>query len=166
MEAENARSVYVAVECNDAPWPTDWEVWDRDNTRLARRAPFETWANVWANLPCAFWPAPRQRPLDVRAGAGALPPTLILAAERDAAIPYEGALELHRRLAGSALVTERDTGTHGVAGGSNACVNGHLEAYLLTGRVPARRASCAPRPEPEARAVAPAGKATPARPTA
>ncbi|MCX2924636.1 alpha/beta hydrolase [Streptomyces sp. NEAU-W12] len=152
VETENARAVYVAVECNDAPWPTDWAVWDRDNTRLARRAPFGTWDNVWTNLPCAFWPAPRQQPLDVRAGTGALPPTLVLAAERDAATPHEGALELHRRLAGSALVTERDAGTHGIAGGTNACVNGHLEEYLLTGRVPGRRASCAPRPEPAPRA--------------
>ncbi|MGC0374031.1 alpha/beta hydrolase [Streptomyces sp. SAI-229] len=148
-EAENARAVYLAVECNDAPWPTDWAVWDRDNTRLARRAPFETWDNVWTNLPCAYWRAPRQRPLDVRAGSGALPPTLVLAAERDAATPYDGALELHRRLAGSALVTERDAGSHGLAGGANACVHGHLEAYLLDGRVPGRRASCAPHPEPE-----------------
>ncbi|MFE1508184.1 alpha/beta hydrolase [Streptomyces sp. NPDC058726] len=147
-EAENSRAVYLAVECNDAPWPTDWAVWDRDNTRLARRAPFETWANVWTNLPCAYWKAPRQRPLDVRAGRGELPPTLILAAERDAAAPYDGALELHRRLAGSTLVTERDAGSHGIAGGPNACVNGHLEAYLLDGRVPGRRASCAPHPEP------------------
>ncbi|OSP39207.1 aminopeptidase, partial [Streptomyces sp. 13-12-16] len=63
--------------------------------------------------------------------------------------PYDGALELHRRLAGSALVTERDAGSHGLAGGANACVHGHLEAYLLDGRVPGRRASCAPHPEPE-----------------
>ncbi|WP_228918918.1 alpha/beta hydrolase [Streptomyces sp. DH20] len=148
-EAENTRAVYLAVECNDAPWPTDFAVWDRDNTRLARRAPFETWNNVWTNLPCAYWPAPRLKPLDVRAGKGELPPTLILAAERDAATPYDGALELHRRLAGSALVTERDAGSHGLAGGANACVNAHLTAYLLEGRVPGRRASCAPRPAPE-----------------
>lgn len=153
-EAENTRAVYLAVECNDAPWPVRWAVWDRDNTRLARRAPFETWGNVWTNLPCAFWKGPRQRPLDVRAGNGELPPTLILAAERDAATPYDGALELHRRLAGSTLVTERDAGSHGVAGGSNACVNAHLEAYLLDGRVPGRRASCAPHPAPEPKPVA------------
>ncbi|MGV9531524.1 alpha/beta hydrolase, partial [Streptomyces cellulosae] len=151
-EAENTRAVYLAVECNDAPWPTDFAVWDRDNTRLARRAPFETWDNVWTNLPCASWPAPRQRPLDVRAGEDALPPTLILAAERDAATPYDGALELHRRLTGSALVTERDAGSHGLAGGANACVNAHLTAYLLEGRVPGRRASCAPHPAPAPRA--------------
>ncbi|WP_030954213.1 alpha/beta hydrolase [Streptomyces sp. NRRL S-481] len=148
-EAENTRAVYVAVECNDAPWPTDWTVWDRDNTRLARVAPFETWENVWTNLPCAYGRGPRQRPVDVGAGPGELPPTLIIAAERDAATPYDGALELHRRLAGSVLVTERDAGAHGLAGGPNACVGGHLEAYLLEGRLPGRRTDCAPHAEPE-----------------
>ncbi|MET9952041.1 alpha/beta hydrolase [Streptomyces sp. NPDC006339] len=162
----NGAAVYTAVECNDAPWPEDFALWDRDNTRLARQAPFETWDNVWANLPCAYWKAPRQKPLDVRTGPGVLPPVLILAAERDAAAPYEGALEMQRRLSGSALVTERGAGTHGIAGGANACVNRHLERYLLTGAVPAvraeggaggagsgktpvRRASCAPHPEPD-----------------
>ncbi|MEV6592624.1 alpha/beta hydrolase [Streptomyces acidicola] len=145
---ENADAVYTAVECNDAPWPTNWRVWDRDNTRLARTAPFETWANVWTNLPCAYWPVPRQRPLDVRTGPGELAPTLILAAERDAATPYGGALELHRRLSGSVLVTEQDAGTHGLVGGPNMCVNGYLETYLLEGRLPAGQAGCAPRPEP------------------
>ncbi|MBT2440007.1 alpha/beta fold hydrolase [Streptomyces sp. ISL-36] len=149
----NGTAVYTAVECNDAPWPEDFAVWDRDNTRLAKLAPFETWDNVWTNLPCAYWKAPRQKPLDVRTGPGVLPPVLILAAERDAATPYEGALELQRRLSGSALVTERDAGTHGIGGGANACVNGHLEKYLLTGavpgRTPVRRASCAPHPEPD-----------------
>ncbi|MEU6551117.1 alpha/beta hydrolase [Streptomyces sp. NPDC046915] len=148
-ETENLNAVYTAVECNDAPWPTDWAVWDRDNTRLARVAPFETWENVWMNLPCAYWPAPRQRPVDVRTGPGELPPTLILAAERDAAAPYDGALEMRRRLADSVLVTERDAGTHGIAGGPNTCVNAHLQAYLLEGRLPVRHASCAPHPEPK-----------------
>lgn len=148
-ESENGNAVYTAVECNDGSWPTDWRVWDRDNTALARRAPFETWDNAWMNLPCAYWPAPRQKPADVRTGPGELPPTLILAAERDAATPYKGALELQRRLAGSVLVTERNAGTHGIAGGGNACVHAYLEEYLLQGKAPVRRAECAPRPEPD-----------------
>ncbi|MFJ6694720.1 alpha/beta hydrolase [Streptomyces sp. NPDC091272] len=145
---ENGNAVYTAVECNDATWPTDFRTWDRDNSQLAERAPFETWDNAWMNLPCAYWPAPRQQPVDVRAERGALPPTLILAAERDAATPYQGALELQERLPGAALVTERDAGTHGIGGGPNACVNKHLETYLLTGKTPVRRASCAPHQEP------------------
>ncbi|MEW2131314.1 alpha/beta hydrolase [Streptomyces sp. NPDC005435] len=147
-EAENGSAVYSAVECDDAPWPTDFALWDRDNTRLARVAPFETWDNVWANLPCAYWPVPRQRPLDVRTSPGATPPVLILAAERDAAAPYAGALEMARRLAGSTLVTERGAGTHGVGPGPNRCVNAHVDAYLLEGHLPGARAACAPRPEP------------------
>lgn len=148
--SENSNAVYTAVECNDAAWPRSWSVWDRDNTRLARRAPFETWQNAWMNLPCAFWTAHRQRPIDVGAAPRALPPTLLLAAERDAATPYEGAVELHRRLPGSSLVTERGAGTHGIAYGPNACVNRHVERYLLTGQVPGRHASCGPRQEPAA----------------
>ncbi|WP_381792819.1 alpha/beta hydrolase [Streptomyces niveus] len=148
VDNENSNAVYTAVECNDAPWPTDWKVWNRDNTKLAEVAPFETWDNAWMNLPCAFWPAQRQRPVDIRTSAGELPPTLILAAERDAATPYPGALELQRRLAGSVLVTERGAGTHGIAGGTNECVNDHVEAYLLTGKTPVRRAECAPHAEP------------------
>lgn len=147
---ENANAVYTAVECNDAPWPTDWETWDRDNSRLARVAPFETWENAWMNLPCAFWAEPRRQPLDLRTDAGALPPVLLLAAERDAATPYEGARELARRLGGSAdLVTEKDAGSHGLAGAHNACVNRHVDRYLLTGRRPGD-VTCAPRPEPKA----------------
>ncbi|MGW8887799.1 alpha/beta hydrolase [Streptomyces sp. NPDC055749] len=145
---ENANAVYTAVQCNDAPWPTDWRVWDRDHTAVAGIAPFETWANAWMNLPCAYWPAPRQEPVDVGTEWGELPPVLILAAERDAATPYEGALELQRRLRGAALVTERDAGSHGIGGSGNACVDKHLETYLLTGRTPVRRAECAPHREP------------------
>ncbi|MBZ4317877.1 alpha/beta hydrolase [Streptomyces huiliensis] len=149
--AENGNAVYTAVECNDAHWPRDWSRWNRDNERLARRAPFETWNNAFMNLPCAYWKAPRQRPFEVGTARRALPPVLLLAAERDAATPYAGALELLRRLRGSAtLVTERDAGTHGIGGGPNACVNGYFEKYLLTGEVPTRNVTCAGRQEPRA----------------
>ncbi|MFI2371785.1 alpha/beta hydrolase [Streptomyces sp. NPDC018833] len=148
-ETENSNAVYTAVECNDAPWPEDWQTWDHDNTLLARVAPFETWDNAWMNLPCAFWTAPRQQPVDVRTQPGELPTTLILAAERDAATPIEGAHELQRRLGGSVLITEEEAGTHGIGGGGNACVNAYVEDYLLHGQTPVRRASCAPHPEPD-----------------
>ncbi|MGQ4517274.1 alpha/beta fold hydrolase [Streptomyces sp. DW26H14] len=159
-DAENANAVYTAVECNDAPWPTRWRDWDRDNTGLARTAPFETWANAFMNLPCAYWPAPHRQPVDVRTAPGRLPPTLILAAQRDAATPYAGARELQRRLSGSALVTERDAGTHGIAGGPNACVNAYVDDYLLTGRTPDGSASCAPHAPPRPVSL-PSGKALP-----
>ncbi|MFZ3473600.1 alpha/beta hydrolase [Streptomyces sp. 4.24] len=153
-EDENATAVYTATLCNDAPWPADWETWDRDNTELARTAPFETWTNAFLNLPCAFWPVrERQRPVDVGArpagAAGVLPGTLVVAAERDGATPYAGALELRRRLGPRAgLVTEEGAGTHGVVGGRNDCVDAHVERYLLTGDTSGGDVTCAPHPEP------------------
>ncbi|MER5929477.1 alpha/beta hydrolase [Streptomyces sp. NPDC002054] len=168
-EQENASAVYTAVLCNDAPWPADAAVWDRDHLALAGRAPFAAWGQAWLNLPCAFWPvSPRQQPVAVGGPAAArLPRTLIVAAERDAATPYRGALELQRRLGGgAALVTEWGAGTHGVAGGRNACVDRHVERYLLTGETAGRRAGCAPHPEPapvslDGRAAATRGSALP-----
>ncbi|WP_327303857.1 alpha/beta hydrolase [Streptomyces sp. NBC_01298] len=151
VEGENATAVYTATLCNDAPWPADWETWDRDNTELARTAPFETWANAFLNLPCAFWPVrERQRPVDVGVRPDApLPRTLIVAADRDGATPYGGALELQRRLGPRAgLVTETGAGTHGVVGGRNDCVDAHVERYLLTGDTAGSRVTCAPHPEP------------------
>ncbi|MCX5011080.1 alpha/beta hydrolase [Streptomyces sp. NBC_00555] len=152
-EAENATAVYTAVLCNDASWPADWATWDRDHTELARTAPFETWSNAFLNLPCASWPVrARQRPVAVGTGSARLPRlprTLIVAAERDGATPYPGALELQRRLGTeAALVTEMGAGTHGVFGGRNDCVDRHVERYLLTGDTSGWRVTCAPHPEP------------------
>ncbi|MFC7218396.1 alpha/beta hydrolase [Streptomyces polyrhachis] len=147
---ENGNAVYTTVECNDAEWPTSWATWDQDASHVARMAPFETWDNTWMNLPCAFWKSPRQQPVDVNIPQGELPPVLILAAERDAATPYAGARSLHRRLGGSTLVTERGSGSHGIAGGANACVNTYVDRFLLEGRTPGPRADCAPHALPTA----------------
>ncbi|MEV7288514.1 alpha/beta hydrolase [Streptomyces sp. NPDC093252] len=146
--AENGNAVYTAVECADAKWPTDWRTWDRDNTRLHRDYPFLTWANAWMNLPCATWPVRQNTPVDVRTGKG-LPPVLIVQAERDAATPYGGALELHKRFRGSRLITERDAGSHGVTGLVNPCVNDRVDTYLLTGKLDAGNVTCAPHAVPK-----------------
>ncbi|MFF4603340.1 alpha/beta hydrolase [Streptomyces sp. NPDC001339] len=148
IAAENGNAVYTAVECTDTAWPTSWRKWDRDNTRLHQRAPFMTWANAWMNLPCATWPVKQQRPVEVRTGKG-LPNVLIVQSERDAATPYDGAVELHKRFEGSRLITERDAGSHGVTGETNSCVNTRVDAYFLGGRTDAADVTCAPHAEPE-----------------
>ncbi|MET9725584.1 alpha/beta hydrolase [Streptomyces zaomyceticus] len=146
--SENGNAVYTAVECADAPWPTSWKTWDRDNSRLHQKYPFMTWANAWMNLPCATWSAPRQRPTEVKTGKG-LPPVLIAQSERDAATPYAGAVELHKRFKGSRLITEKDAGSHGITGLVNPCLNTKVEAYLLTGKLDARDQTCAPHATPK-----------------
>lgn len=146
--AENSNAVRNAVLCSDAPWPRRWERWERDSIRIGRAAPFHTWGSLRTNLPCAYWKTPPARPLDVGTAPGELPPVLLTAATRDAATPYSGAVETHRRLPGSSLVTERGAGRHGVGDG-NKCVDAHIAAYLLHGRTPGASVDCAARAEPE-----------------
>ena len=145
--AENGTAVYTAVECADAAWPATWRTWDRDSTALNARYPFLTWSNTWLNLPCATWPVPHRTPVDVRSRPG-LPGVLIVQSALDAATPYAGALELHRRLAGSRLVTERDAGSHGVTGLVNPCVNSRVDAYLLDGTLDGHDVACGPHAAP------------------
>lgn len=99
------------------------------------------------NLPCATWKSKQSRPIEVGAQRG-LAPVLIVQSERDAATPYEGALSLHRRLAGSRLITEKNAGSHGVTGVVNPCVNTRVDTYLLTGKVDAQDVTCAPHATP------------------
>ncbi|MET7902890.1 alpha/beta hydrolase [Streptomyces sp. NPDC005336] len=147
ISSENGNAVYTAVECADAKWPTSWATWDRDNTRLNKDYPFLTWSNAWMNLPCATWGAKQHTPLEVGAAKG-LPKTLIVQSTRDAATPYDGAVELHKRLAGSRLITEKDAGSHGVTGLVNPCINDRVDAYLLKGTVDAKDVTCGPHATP------------------
>ncbi|MFJ4965145.1 alpha/beta hydrolase [Streptomyces sp. NPDC088729] len=148
---ENGYSVYTAVQCRDAAWPRLWSTWRNDTRRIHAEAPFMTWNNTWYNAPCADWPVEPLTPLPV--ANDRLPATLLLQATGDAATPYEGALGMHRALAGSSLVVERGGANHGVSLSGNACLDKHLTAYLTDGSVPRGRgeadAVCRALPDPK-----------------
>ncbi|GAA2255691.1 alpha/beta hydrolase [Streptomyces amakusaensis] len=146
--SENSNAVYTAVECADAKWPTKWKTWDRDNTRLHQDYPFLTWSNAWMNLPCSTWSTKQHTAVNVKSSKG-LPGVLIVQAERDAATPVEGAYELHKRLKGSRLIVEKNAGSHGVTGITNACVNQRVDAYLLNGTLDAANVTCDPHAAPK-----------------
>ncbi|MEU0597152.1 alpha/beta hydrolase [Streptomyces sp. NPDC006393] len=148
ISSENGNAVYTAVECTDAKWPTSWKKWDQDNTRLNAKYPFLTWSNAWMNLPCATWPVQQRTPVNVKTGKG-LPQVLIVQSTRDAATPYPGAVELHKRFKGSRLITEKDAGSHGVTGLVNPCINSRVDAYLLTGKVDGSDVTCTPHATPQ-----------------
>ncbi|MFF0162502.1 alpha/beta hydrolase [Streptomyces sp. NPDC005263] len=148
IASENGNAVYTAVECTDAKWPTSWKKWDRDNTRLHQSHPFLTWSNAWMNLPCATWPVKQQTPVNVKTGKG-LPGVLIVQSERDAATPYDGAVELHKRFKGSRLITEKNAGSHGVTSLVNPCINPRVDSYLLTGKLDRADVTCAPHATPK-----------------
>ncbi|MEU5878281.1 alpha/beta hydrolase [Spirillospora sp. NPDC047279] len=134
---QNNYAVYTAVQCRDAAWPRDWSRWHHDNWRLYRAGyRFETWGNAWYNAPCASWGVPGG-PAPQVGGTRGLPPLLLVQGTEDAATPYAGAVETHRRFPGSRLIVQAGGGNHGVTLNGVPCVDKAVAAYLANGALPA-----------------------------
>jgi pimeloyl-ACP methyl ester carboxylesterase len=150
---DNGYAIYTAVQCTDAPWPKDWNVWRADNTEIDAKAPFETWANAWFNAPCAFWPAPARKPVQVD-GSKVAGGVLIISETFDGATPFEGALHARDVFPNSALIEGKGGTTHASSLSGVACTDDKVAAYLADGTLPARKpgrhsdVKCDPLPQP------------------
>jgi pimeloyl-ACP methyl ester carboxylesterase len=150
--SDNGYAIYLAVQCTDVQWPMSWAKWKADNTRVDKRAPFDTWGNAWFNAPCLKWAAPAGVPVQVN-GAKA-PPVLLISETLDAATPFSGSLELRRRFPRSVLVEGVGGTTHAASLFGDSCVDDTVSAYLATGALPPRVKAdrsdkrCAPLPQP------------------
>jgi pimeloyl-ACP methyl ester carboxylesterase len=133
---DNGFAVYNAVQCTDAAWPRNWAKWHNDSVKVDKKAPFETWNNAWYNAPCAFWPVKAGKPVDVGSRKG-LPNILLFQATLDAATPFSGGVEMHKRFKGSRLVIEDGGKTHGIVHRGNAPLDAIFDAYLINGTLPA-----------------------------
>ncbi|MET9869107.1 MULTISPECIES: alpha/beta hydrolase [unclassified Streptomyces] len=135
-------SVQTAILCGDGTAPRDPEVYWRDVQRTRAQDPL--FAPVTHNInPCAFWDAPRERPTTVRDDL----PALLVNATGDPRTGYVGAKAVRAMWPSSRLVTLRGADQHAVYGVYGVpCVDDAVNAYLATGRLPARDLDCAARP--------------------
>ena len=124
------------MQCTDTQWPTSWRKWQRDNWRIHRTSPFETWGNAWFNAPCLTWGAKAGKRVAVT-GVKA-PPVLLINETRDAATPFAGSLEVRKRFPRSALIEGVGGTTHAGSLFGNPCVDGAVAAYLKSGVLPKR----------------------------
>jgi pimeloyl-ACP methyl ester carboxylesterase len=153
VQSENEFAVYNAVECADVIWPRNWSKWQADTETVYKTAPFQAWDNAWFNASCAFWPVKGpSKPFSVNGAK--LPPVLMLQGTLDAATPYAGAQDAHKRLPTARMVVVEGSGNHGqsLESPANACVQGYLDNYLSGGSLPEKaglvNATCATTPEP------------------
>jgi pimeloyl-ACP methyl ester carboxylesterase len=151
-DADNGYAVYLAVQCTDAPWPKSWAKWRRDNWRVHREAPFETWGNAWYNAPCRDWAGRTGIPVTV--SGETVPPILLISETLDAATPFAGSLEVRKRFPRSALIEGVGGTTHAGSLFGDKCVDNTIAAYLATGALPKRVKAdrsdkrCRPIPQP------------------
>ncbi|MEV4261693.1 alpha/beta fold hydrolase [Kribbella sp. NPDC049584] len=150
---DNGYAVYLGVSCTDAKWPTNWNIWRRDNWRVYAKAPFLTWNNAWFNAPCAFWPAKAGHP--VKVDGRQVQSALLINETLDAATPFSGALQTRKTFPHSVLIEGVGGTTHAGSLSGVACTDDRIVAYLQTGALPARRpgnqsdVKCPPVPAPQ-----------------
>lgn len=152
--SDNTWATYLAVECTDDPWPTEWSQWQQDAEEIHATMPFMAWPNTWFNAPCLTWSVPPKQPIKI-SGRG-VPPVLLVAETHDAATPFAGALELRSLFKRSILIEGVGGTTHSGSLSGVACTDNKIARYLKTGKLPSRKPGdrsdvrCAPVPQPEA----------------
>ena len=154
--SDNGYAVYLGTQCTDVRWPQSWNKWKADNTRVARIAPFETWANAMFNLPCLSWPVKARTNRPINVDGSKVGPVLLIAETNDGATPFPGALEVRKRFPNSSLIEGVGGTTHSGSLSGVACTDDKVAAYLLTGKVPTRTRGqhhsdtrCEPVPQPQ-----------------
>ncbi len=130
---------FFAVTCGDTPWTRDTGFWVRHSEEASRSHPLAGARELTFASVCANWP--KMRTPRVKVTGEGLPPVLMLNSKNDPATYYEAAVRAHRGLAGSRLVTV-EGGDHGQFQNGNACVDAHVEGYLLDGALPAEDTTC------------------------
>lgn len=131
-----------AIICGDAAARRDPESYWRDIQRHRAASPVFAPLTRGVN-PCAFWPGGPREPLTE---VGGRLPALMVAATGDTRTIYASSRALHGLLPGSRMITLEGANVHAPyqRGYKNDCVTGQVNAYLLTGRLPARDLTCAP----------------------
>ncbi|AEV83244.1 peptidase [Actinoplanes sp. SE50] len=155
--ADNNYAMYLATQCSDVKWPTNWSKWQKDNWTIYSRYPFITWNNAWYNAPCTTWGAKPGTP--VRINGAKAPSVLLISETDDAATPYSGALQVRKLFPRSVLIEGVGGTTHAGSLSGVACTDDTVAAYLATGALPSRvhgnrsDKQCQPVPQPDPTAV-------------
>ena len=160
---DNGFAVYNAVQCTDVQWPTSWAVWSKDNHRVNKIAPFETWGNAWFNAPCLHWPAPAASSTPMQINGTGISSALLIDETLDAATPFPGSLEVRKLFPHSVLLAEPGGTTHADSLFGDLCVDNTIANYLASGQLPARNPNAKwdktckplPRPNPSASSSSP-----------
>ena len=126
-----ASGAYWAVTCADTPWSHDPSYWVAEGDQLGAAYPLVGAEST--EEPCAFYPYTSQHP--VLPGADNLPAMLMVQDQYDPATPLEGALDAARE-SHQAMVFVQDGGNHIAYDTGNACVDAHVNDYLLHGGAP------------------------------
>jgi pimeloyl-ACP methyl ester carboxylesterase len=135
-------AAYRTISCHDFPGRVRGLADLRQRERAVRRAAPTMWrySEFWdMTSGCLGWPVRAQNPPGPSRVAGA-PPILVVGNTSDPATPYVWARAVHRQIPGSRLLTYDGDGHTALL--NSGCAEEREAAYLTTGALPPRGATC------------------------
>ncbi|MGW1105293.1 alpha/beta hydrolase [Streptomyces sp. NPDC002540] len=139
VPSDNMTASFWAVVCGDnsAAWSRDPESYRQDAIEDKGRYPL--YGDFASSIkPCAFWDKSMEPATKVNNKVG----SLVVQNEWDSQTPLPSGQALHADLKASKMVTVLGGEGHGVYPNGNACTDGTVTDYLLTGKLPARDVTC------------------------
>ena len=139
VPADNMTASFWAVVCGDnsAVWSRDPESYRQD--AIADKGRYPLFGDFTSSIkPCAFWDKSVEPATKVNNTVG----SLIVQNEWDSQTPLPSGQALHTGLKGSKMITVLGGEGHGVYPNGNACTDGTVNDYLLTGKLPAKDVTC------------------------
>jgi pimeloyl-ACP methyl ester carboxylesterase len=131
---------YSPIYCLDHPETRTLDQIAADAAELARRYPPLGDFIGWGAIGCLNWPAkPVMAPQRLTASGAA--PILVVGTTGDPATPYEWAQSLASQLASGRLLTRVGSG-HTAYLEHSSCIDSAVEAYLVSGELPAQGTVC------------------------
>ncbi|UOR01756.1 alpha/beta hydrolase [Leucobacter allii] len=135
----NSTEAFSAINCLDYPRDFDRDRMRAEAAELDRIAPTIGRFQGFGDISCEAWPVPGAQERRAVTAAGAAP-ILVVGTTGDPATPYRWAESLAEQLDSGVLVSYRGEGH--TAYGESSCVDETVDAYLLTGAVPADDPMC------------------------
>jgi pimeloyl-ACP methyl ester carboxylesterase len=145
---DNGFEASSAVICTDGLHPRDAGAWPALTAQRDREAPYFGRSWGWIDSQCArdTWTVRDEDayvgPFTKRTAA----PVLVVGSIHDPATNYAGAVSSSRLLPNSRLLSSNNWGHTGY--GTGPCVTAAIDAYLLTGKPPAKGTFCTDAPQP------------------
>lgn len=138
---DNSLEAFIAINCLDYPVERDPQTIIEQNQQIADAAPVTADPSPLGDVVCQNWPHEFEGELEPVRAEGA-PPILVIGTTGDPATPYVWAQALAEQLESGVLLTYDGEG-HIAYDEGDPCINDLVDAYFLTGEVPASDPVCA-----------------------
>jgi pimeloyl-ACP methyl ester carboxylesterase len=136
----NLLEAFYAISCLDNPGSPDPAYYEDIVAKASLKAPVFGPALAWGAATCSRWPV-KEGPGPRKISAEGSGPIVVIGTTRDPATPYEWAVRERDQLANARLLTFDGDG-HTAYTRSNDCIDGAVNDYYTSGKVPADNTNC------------------------